>query len=102
MNDPVLELAQLLACPARLAALRAVADRGLDVTEIARVTGVAISTASHHLDRLLDAGMVQVRRRGRRRVYRLAKRRWFVNTDESWGAAADLLIDRAEMVPREG
>lgn len=86
-DDPILDLAQLLACPARLAALRAVADRGLDVTEVARVTGVSVSTASYHLGLLLDAGMVQVRRRGRRRVYRLGRKRWFVATDESPGRA---------------
>jgi DNA-binding transcriptional ArsR family regulator len=82
LHDDVLALAQLLACPARLAALRAIAGGGLGVTEVAHVTGVSVSTASHHLGKLLDAGMVRVRRCGRRRVYRLARRRWFVATAE--------------------
>jgi DNA-binding transcriptional ArsR family regulator len=82
MHDDVLQLARLLSCPARLAALRAIADGGLDVTAVAEATGVTVSTASHHLGLLLDAGMVRVRRCGRRHVYRLARRRWFVATDE--------------------
>ena len=89
MPDDILVLAQLLACPARLAALRAVGEKGLGVTEVAQVTGVAVSTASHHLGLLLDAGMVRVRRRGRRRVYRLAKRRWFVAVDDCSSVAED-------------
>lgn len=81
MDDEVLSLAQLLACPARLAALRAVGERPRGVTEVAQLTGVTVATASHHLARLLEAGMVQVRRRGRRRIFRLGRRRWFVAMD---------------------
>ena len=83
MHDDILALAQLLSCPTRLAALRAVADGGRGVTEVARVTGVAVSTASHHLGKLHAAGMVRFQRRGRRRVYRLGRRRFYFAAEES-------------------
>jgi DNA-binding transcriptional ArsR family regulator len=83
MTDDILALAQLLGCPARLAALRAVAEGGRGVTEVAHLTGVAVSTASHHLGKLLDAGMVRVQRCGRRRVYRLGRRRIYFGAEES-------------------
>jgi DNA-binding transcriptional ArsR family regulator len=92
MTDAVLDLAQLLACPARLAALRAVGERPRGVTEVATEIGIATSTASYHLAALADAGMVRVQRRGRRRVYRLAKRRWFLAMEEPGGST---LADRA-------
>ena len=88
MIDAVLDLAQLLACPARLAALRAVGERARGVTEVATEIGIATSTASYHLAALADAGMVRVRRRGRRRIYRLAKTRWFVAIEEPSGSTA--------------
>jgi hypothetical protein len=40
---------------------------------LAREAGVAPSTASHHLGRLLDAGLVTVAPDGRRRAFRLAR-----------------------------
>lgn len=42
------------------------------VGELARQVGVAPATASEHLARLLDAGLVVVEPQGRRRYYRLA------------------------------
>lgn len=77
MHDDLLALARLVACPARLAALRAVGERGRDVTEVASLTGVTLSTASYHLSKLLNAGLVRFTRCGRRRVYRLGKRRCY-------------------------
>jgi DNA-binding transcriptional ArsR family regulator len=40
---------------------------------LAREAGVAASTASHHLGRLLDAGLIVVEPDGRRRAFRLAR-----------------------------
>ena len=39
---------------------------------LAREAGIAASTASHHLGRLLDAGLIVVEPDGRRRAFRLA------------------------------
>lgn len=83
MDDEVLEVARLLACPARLWVLRALAERALGVVEIAQAVGIAPSTAHRHLGLLEDAGMIRGRRCGRRRVFRLARRKWFVAMDDS-------------------
>lgn len=46
--------------------------RASTVGELARARHVALSTASEHLARLHDAGLVQVQAQGRHRYYRLA------------------------------
>jgi DNA-binding transcriptional ArsR family regulator len=63
----------LLAEPARAKVLLALADgRSLAASVLAAEAGVAPSTASHHLGRLLDAGLVTATARGRHRYFRLA------------------------------
>lgn len=63
----------ILAEPARARVLLALADgRSLAASVLAAEAGVAASTASHHLSRLLDAGLVSVTARGRHRYFRLA------------------------------
>ncbi len=46
--------------------------RAWTLTELAAHVGIARSTASEHLSRLLDAGMVTVEAQGRHRYFRLA------------------------------
>jgi DNA-binding transcriptional ArsR family regulator len=59
----------------RAAILLALLDgRALPATVLATEAGVAPSTASEHLSRLLDAGLVAVEVSGRHRYYRLAGR----------------------------
>jgi DNA-binding transcriptional ArsR family regulator len=66
-------VAGLLADPTRVAMLDALhAGRALSAGELARVAGVAAPTASAHLRRLLDGGLVAVETQGRHRYYRLA------------------------------
>jgi DNA-binding transcriptional ArsR family regulator len=63
----------LLADPARVAMLDALfGGDALPAGELARRAGVAPPTASAHLRRLLDGGLVVVEPRGRHRLYRLA------------------------------
>ncbi len=63
----------LLAEPARCRVLMALADgRGLPASVLAAEAGVAASTASSHLARLVDGGLLTVERHGRHRYYRLA------------------------------
>src|SRR5579872_7224476 len=65
--------AALMADPTRAAILRALLpDRPLAAGELARLAGVSAATASFHLSRLLDGGMIAVARQGRHRYYRLA------------------------------
>jgi DNA-binding transcriptional ArsR family regulator len=63
----------LLAEPARAKVLLALSDgRSLPASVLAAEAGVAASTASHHLARLVDGGLINVATRGRHRYYALA------------------------------
>jgi DNA-binding transcriptional ArsR family regulator len=65
--------ASAIADPARAAMLEALFDGApRSAGALAREAGVAASTASHHLGRLLDAGLIVVEPDGRRRAFRLA------------------------------
>lgn len=65
-------VAALLADRARAAMLTALLDgRPLAAGELARTAGVSAQTASAHLGRLLDGGLVTVVQQGRHRYYRL-------------------------------
>jgi DNA-binding transcriptional ArsR family regulator len=66
-------VAALLGDPTRAQMLDALLDGGAHAAgELAHRSGVAPSTASEHLARLLRAGLVLVESRGRERRYRLA------------------------------
>lgn len=63
----------LLGEPARARLLQALLDgRALPAGTLAAEAGVAASTCSGHLSRLLDGGLLRVERHGRHRYYRLA------------------------------
>ncbi|WP_165975508.1 ArsR/SmtB family transcription factor, partial [Actinomadura rubrisoli] len=65
-------VAALMADRARAAMLTALLDgRPLAAGELARTAGVSAQTASAHLARLLDGGLVTVIKQGRWRYYRL-------------------------------
>jgi DNA-binding transcriptional ArsR family regulator len=67
------ETAALVGDPARAAMLAALMDgRALTAGELARVAGVAPQTASGHLARLTEAGLLGMERQGRHRYHRLA------------------------------
>jgi DNA-binding transcriptional ArsR family regulator len=67
------EIGALLADPARCRVLMALNDgRALPASVLADEVGVARSTASSHLGKLTDAGLLQVETHGRYRYYRLA------------------------------
>jgi DNA-binding transcriptional ArsR family regulator len=67
------ELGALLAEPARAAILLALMDGTLrPAGELADIAGVGAATASAHLKRLLDGGLLALHRQGRHRYYRLA------------------------------
>ena len=62
-----------LADPAREAMLVALADgRALPAGELARIAGLSPQSASAHLQKLLDAGLLSVLSQGRFRYYRIA------------------------------
>jgi DNA-binding transcriptional ArsR family regulator len=65
--------AAMIGDPARANMLYALKNDGwVSAGDLAAVAGVAPSTASEHLGRLLDAGMIRMRASGRRRYYALA------------------------------
>ena len=77
-------VAALLADPAREAMLVALADgRALPAGELAEVAGVTPQSASGHLRRLVEGGVVSVWPQGRFRYFRLA--------DEQVAAALEAL-----------
>ena len=69
----IAQVAALVGDPARANMLAALADgRTLTASELAYVAGVTPQTASGHLAKLGDAGLLACEQRGRRRYFRLA------------------------------
>jgi DNA-binding transcriptional ArsR family regulator len=69
----VAAVASLIADPARAAMLAALLDgRALPAGELAYAAGITAQTASSHLAKLLDGGLLSVETEGRHRYYRLA------------------------------
>src|SRR5579872_5955997 len=72
-DTDISQAAALMADPTRAAMLRALlSDRPLAAGELARLAGVSAATASFHLGKLLEGGLITVIRQGRHRYYRLA------------------------------
>lgn len=66
-------IGSLLGHPARVAILVALADgRALPATDLARCAGIKPATATAHLHRLIEGGLVRVEIQGRHRYHRLA------------------------------
>jgi DNA-binding transcriptional ArsR family regulator len=66
-------VASLVGDPARATMLHALMDgRALTASELARVAGVTAQTASGHLGRMTEIGLILVERQGRHRYHRLA------------------------------
>ncbi|RVT91718.1 transcriptional regulator [Rhodovarius crocodyli] len=67
------EIAALLGEPARAAMMQALMDgRALTAGELAAAAGITPQTASAHLARLTEAGLLAMERQGRHRYHRLA------------------------------
>lgn len=62
----------LLSATVRLHILWLLASEELDVSTLAAATGQSVATASHHLNKLKLAGLVHLRRHGKRHVYAAA------------------------------
>ncbi len=71
-------IASVLACRTRMDLLAAVGPTGCGVTEAARRVGISQPTATYHLARMAEVGLVRSCRRGRRHVYRWGRERWFL------------------------
>ena len=67
----VVSLLRVLADPTRLRVLALLSQAELSVGEIARSLAMGQSRVSNHLKVLREAGLIEVERDGRRRLYRL-------------------------------
>jgi DNA-binding transcriptional ArsR family regulator len=98
-DDKVQDVFEAIAHPGRRAMLRAVLDREVPAGELAALTGLKQPAASQHLKILREAGLVDVRVDGQRRLYRakperLARLR--SELDAFWGPALSKLRRAAE------
>src|SRR3954471_3482339 len=75
MNDGprIASIAALIGDPGRANMVTALMDgRALTASELGGAAGVSLQTASGHLSRLVDSGLLAVRKQGRHRYFRLS------------------------------
>jgi DNA-binding transcriptional ArsR family regulator len=72
----IIRAAVALGDPTRLRLLEVLGSRGLSMTAVSDAVGIAPSTATFHIHKLEDAGLVDVVRRGRCYVVRRNQGRW--------------------------
>jgi len=77
-TDRLVTIARVLACRTRMNLLAAVGPTGCAVTEAARRVGISQPTATYHLARMAEVGLVRRTRRGREHIYRWGRERWFL------------------------
>ena len=96
-------VAALVGEPARAEMLTALmrGDQALTATELASIAGVTKQTASAHLARLQDAGLVAVESQGRHRYFRLADRDVAQLLESLMGVAFRTGAVRLRSSPRE-
>lgn len=90
---------EAIAHPGRRKMLRLVMDRELQAGELAELTGMAQPAASQHLRVLREAGLVDVRRDGSRRLYRVNFKRVQAlrsQLDAFWGEHLEALRKATE------
>ncbi|QND53368.1 winged helix-turn-helix transcriptional regulator [Phyllobacterium sp. 628] len=72
-NAKFAEIAALAGDPGRASMLTGLMDgRALTASELAQLAGITAQTASSHLMRMTEAGLLQVEKQGRHRYHRLA------------------------------
>jgi DNA-binding transcriptional ArsR family regulator len=92
------EIAALTGDPARASMLHALMDgRALTATELAKVAGVAPQTASGHLGRMSETGLLSVEKQGRHRYHRLATPSIARMLESMMAVAAELEPDRKRL-----
>jgi DNA-binding transcriptional ArsR family regulator len=70
---PIASVAELMGEPARAAILVALLDgRALPAGELALISGLSAQSASGHLSKLVDGGLLSVQSEGRHRYYKIA------------------------------
>ena len=81
----------------RLALLQILGQAERDLESLTALTGLPLASVSQHLQRLKRAGLVEVRREGRRRVYRLSSPRVSALSDALGRLAIECLDEAAAL-----
>ncbi len=74
MTSDIVELASVLSSPSRIEMLAALGEHERTVTELAHVAGIGMASASYHVARMAESGLVCVNPLGNRRVITLKAR----------------------------
>ncbi|WP_374074449.1 ArsR/SmtB family transcription factor [Bdellovibrio bacteriovorus] len=91
------EIAQALASPARLRIIQHLTNRPSHVEEISQFIGQPIGSASQHLQKLKQVGLVSIEKQGTSRLYRLANPK----VVEAWLALQNLAAEVDPMIREE-
>ncbi len=103
-NARFAEVAAVVGDPARAAMLHALLDgRALTASELAGIAGITPQTASGHLARLTDAGLMVVVKQGRHRYHRLASSMVARMMESIMCVATDVRSERTRLItgPRD-
>lgn len=102
-NGPdIARIASLVGDPARANMLTALMDGGaLTASELALEAGVTVQTASSHLSKLMDGGLLALTAQGRHRYYGLANPQIATMLETIMGVAASMGPQRVRPGPRE-
>lgn len=96
------QIGSLVGDPARANMLAALmGGMALTASELAQEAGVTLSTASAHLSKLADGGLISMAKQGRHRYYALAEPRVAAMLESIMGVAASLGPKRVLPGPRD-
>ena len=84
--------------PNRILLLYAVADKPLNVNNLAEIVGISQSAASRHLKVLRERGLIQAQRDGTQVIYTLADDRFIQALDLLREVMLDQLSDQADLI----
>ena len=99
MSEELVGFFKALADPARLKIVGLLAQKPYSVEELAALLGLKASTVSHHLSRLVKAGLVSARAEGYYSVYQLdraaleSRSRALFSSEDLSAAVADVNLD---------
>ena len=84
--------------PNRILLLYAVADKPLNVNNLAEIVGISQSAASRHLKVLRERGLIQAQRDGTQVIYSLADDRFIQALDLLREVMLDQLSQQADLI----
>jgi DNA-binding transcriptional ArsR family regulator len=98
----IVALGKILSDPMRVGLLDALSDgRSYTMSELRHHVGVAASTASEHLAKLLDADLVDLEPQGRNRYYRIKNVEVAQMLESLWQLGTNIPVERGPSVPQD-